>query len=479
MTALVDRSMFGGHTLVYLPRYLTQDDAFWRASDEEVRETFLAALGRMYPGFEPQDVVAFQVARVREMMAVTTLNYSEEALPPLRTSLPNVFVVNSSQIANGTLNVNETVGLANASARQLEPMLRAPAGLGGRLMPRRRARSPASRSIWTTCGPISALEGDPAWESRPSYLPTFLPRVLDLLQRLELRITFFVVGYDATRESNRPHLRAIAERGHEVGNHSFWHECWLQRYSPEQLDEEIARAHEALHDGHRAAADGIPGAGVQLVASSSSRRWPKHGYAYDASTLPTFLGPLARLYFLASARLSPEQRAERAQLFGAARDGFRPNRPYELPLRSGGRLLEVPVTTVPVLRTPFHMSYLLYLSRYSPALMRAYLRFALAACHACRVEPSFLLHPLDLLGGDEVPHLAFFPGMDLTSAQKTQLVDEVLGALGERFDLVTVGEQARRILAGRPAARQWSSRHEPNHHPHPDGVTCRGLRRHS
>lgn len=126
MTALVDRSKFGGHTLVYLPRYLTQDDAFWQASDVEIRETFLAALGRMYPGFTPEDVVAFQVARVREMMAITTLNYSEEALPPLRTSLPNVFVVNSSQIANGTLNVNETVGLATASARQLAPMLRAP-----------------------------------------------------------------------------------------------------------------------------------------------------------------------------------------------------------------------------------------------------------------------------------------------------------------------------------------------------------------
>ena len=127
MTALVDRSTFGGHTLVYLPRYLSQDDAFWQASDEEVRETFLAALRQMYPGFTSEDVVAFQVARVREMMAITTLNYSEEALPPLRTSLPNVFVVNSSQIANGTLNVNETVALANASAQQLEPMLRTPA----------------------------------------------------------------------------------------------------------------------------------------------------------------------------------------------------------------------------------------------------------------------------------------------------------------------------------------------------------------
>ncbi len=105
------------------------------------------------------------------------------------------------------------------------------------------------------------------------------------------------------------------------------------------------------------------------------------------------------------------------------------------------------MTTVPIIRTPFHLSYLLYLSRWSTTLMRAYLRFALAACRAFRVEPSFLLHPLDLLGGDEVPHLAFFPGMDLTSVRKTQLFDEVLGVLREHFDLVTVDEQARRILA--------------------------------
>ncbi len=299
--------------------------------------------------------------------------------------------------------------------------------------------------LWT----YLRTRGDPAWERRPSYLPTFVPRVLDLLRRHEMRITFFVVGYDATRESNLPHLRAIAEGGHEIGNHSFRHECWLQRYSPEELDEEIHRAHEALYQATGQQPTGFRGPGFswspQLFESLA-----KHGYTYDASTLPTFLGPLARLYFLASAKLSPEQRAERAALFGAVRDGFRPNRPYEWSLRSGSRLLEVPVTTVPVLRTPFHLSYLLYLSRYSTALMRAYLRFALASCRAFGVEPSFLLHPLDLLGGDEVPQLAFFPGMDLTSARKAQVFDEVLGEIAERFDRVTVGEQARRILASPP-----------------------------
>jgi hypothetical protein len=127
MTALVDRSYFGGHSLVYLPRYLTQEDAFWQAPDDEVRTTFVTALARMYPTLTEEDVVAFQVGRVRDMLALTTIDYSREARPPMRTSLPNVFIVNSAQIVNGTLNVNETVGLANASADELTSALRVPA----------------------------------------------------------------------------------------------------------------------------------------------------------------------------------------------------------------------------------------------------------------------------------------------------------------------------------------------------------------
>jgi hypothetical protein len=173
----------------------------------------------------------------------------------------------------------------------------------------------------------------------------------------------------------------------------------------------------------------------------------RRGYVYDASTLPTFLGPLARLYFLASAKLSARERSERAALFGAFRDGFRPNRPYAWRLSDHRRLLEVPVTTVPLIRTPFHMSYLLYLSRFSTTLMWSYLRLSLAACRTFRVEPSFLIHPLDLLGGDEVTQLGFFPGMDQTSARKTALVAEVLAVLREQYDLVTVRAHAERVLA--------------------------------
>jgi protoporphyrinogen oxidase len=122
-TALVDPRQFGGHSLVYLPRYLAQDDPFWSKSPDEIRELFLTALERMYPEFRRGDVLAFEVSRVRDMMAVTTLDYSDQARPATKTSLTNVYVVNSAQIANGTLNVNETVALANAGAKELLPAM--------------------------------------------------------------------------------------------------------------------------------------------------------------------------------------------------------------------------------------------------------------------------------------------------------------------------------------------------------------------
>jgi protoporphyrinogen oxidase len=119
MTALVDRARFGGHSLVYLPRYHVQDDGFWHRSPHEVRELFLAGLERMYPRFRRDDVIAFEVSRVREMLALTTLDYSARCKPPMRTSIPNVYLVNSAQIVNGTLNVNETIALANEAAAAL------------------------------------------------------------------------------------------------------------------------------------------------------------------------------------------------------------------------------------------------------------------------------------------------------------------------------------------------------------------------
>lgn len=122
-TALADPATVGGHALVYLPRYAAQDDPIWAESDAEVRARFLAALRRMYPSLGAADVLACGVSRAREVLALTTLDYTERLLPPVATSLPRVFVVTSAQIAAGTLNVNETIRVADAGAAEVAARL--------------------------------------------------------------------------------------------------------------------------------------------------------------------------------------------------------------------------------------------------------------------------------------------------------------------------------------------------------------------
>jgi protoporphyrinogen oxidase len=119
MSALVDRAFFGGHALVYLPKYVPADDPFFDVPDTEVESLFLEALAKMYPAFDRRDVICCRISRVRHVLAIATLNYSER-LPPMNTSVPGLWIVNSAHILNGTLNVNETVQLAeNAAARLL------------------------------------------------------------------------------------------------------------------------------------------------------------------------------------------------------------------------------------------------------------------------------------------------------------------------------------------------------------------------
>jgi protoporphyrinogen oxidase len=111
MSALVDKKEFGGNALIYLPKYVSPDDELFEKTDTEIEDIFLNALEKMYPHFDKKDVIEFKISRVRQVFPLPTLDYSEN-VPNVKTSLENVFVINSAQITNGTLNVNETIQLA-------------------------------------------------------------------------------------------------------------------------------------------------------------------------------------------------------------------------------------------------------------------------------------------------------------------------------------------------------------------------------
>jgi protoporphyrinogen oxidase len=124
MSALTGTARFGGRTLVYLPRYMTQEDPWWSLSDDEIEARFRDGLVRVYPDLDPQAIRAMRIARVRHVMAVPTIGYSD-VVPPVETNLPGLHLVTSAQITDGTLNVDATLGVID---RAMPALLAARAG---------------------------------------------------------------------------------------------------------------------------------------------------------------------------------------------------------------------------------------------------------------------------------------------------------------------------------------------------------------
>jgi hypothetical protein len=285
--------------------------------------------------------------------------------------------------------------------------------------------------------------GDEGWTEYPSYLDVLVPTVREFFASREQRITVFIVGQDAAIEGNRAAIRSLVADGHEVGNHSFRHQPWLHRYSRDEIDQEFARTEEAIVDVTGQRPVGFRGPGYSLSEDVLGVLVAR-GYRYDASTLPTIVGPLARRYYFRTARLTPDQQAERSYLFGGAREGLRPLEPYHW-LVDGQRLLEIPVTTMPLTRVPIHVSYVLYIAGVSTVAARLYFANALRLCRLRGVEPSILLHPLDFLGADDVDALGFFPGMGMPGERKRRVVAACVDELRRQFEVVPLVEHAEAI----------------------------------
>lgn len=285
--------------------------------------------------------------------------------------------------------------------------------------------------------------GDAGWDQYPTYLDTVVPRFLKVLHEQDLKMTVFVVGQDASREENFEALASISTAGHEIGNHSFNHEPWLHLYSEQELVTELAKTEEHLERVTGQCPIGFRGPGFSFT-EELLQILVRRGYKYDCSTFPTFLGPVARLYYFMSTRLDKEQREERKELFGQFNEGFRPLRPFQWKFAEGD-LTEIPVTTMPFIKAPIHASYILYLAQYSTLVAKTYWKLSLTMCRMARVAPSLLLHPLDFMGADDDSDLAFFPAMGRPAEPKVELTAWMIREMSKHFEIRPMKEHAADI----------------------------------
>jgi protoporphyrinogen oxidase len=104
--------------LIYLPRYMTQDDPINGFSDDQIVELFLNGLRRVFPDLGNGEILHSSVFRENYVQPLTGLG-SLEHIPTYRTPRRNVFLANTSLIRSSTLNNNAAVQLAQEAAETI------------------------------------------------------------------------------------------------------------------------------------------------------------------------------------------------------------------------------------------------------------------------------------------------------------------------------------------------------------------------
>ena len=283
--------------------------------------------------------------------------------------------------------------------------------------------------------------GHSDWEQSPTILPLAITRMVDRLTELDLPLTAFLVGRDLLDDGDVSAIEGIQSLDRwELANHSWNHLPWLHTLPAEDVAAELDQTSDAILDRFGVQPVGFRGPGFSCPPPVR-RLLAQRGYWYDASVFPTSLAPVARAVFLAKSNLRGAEREKAKQLYGGWSSMLQPNRPHAGTLPdSDGSFWRIPVTTLPLLRTPIHLSYVTFLACQNVAIAKAYVRTAFWLCRKFNVVPSLLLHPPDFLGGNDTDALDGFPGMSMDAQSKLDLTGWILALFAKHFDVRTMAE---------------------------------------
>ncbi|WP_041972609.1 XrtA system polysaccharide deacetylase [Geobacter sp. OR-1] len=112
-------------------------------------------------------------------------------------------------------------------------------------------------------------------------------RILDMFDQLDVRATFFVLGWVADREGSL--VKEIRRRGHEIACHGYGHEL-VYEIGPARFREDICRAKQILEGligepvkGYRAPSYSITGKSFWALDILI-----EEGFSYDSSIFPVY-----------------------------------------------------------------------------------------------------------------------------------------------------------------------------------------------
>jgi len=118
-TNFITKQHYGNNQIVYLASYLNQKNSMFRLSEREIIDIYIDSLLKIFPEFETGWVNDILIFKDFYATPIYSLNYSK-VKPDFKTSVKNLFIVNTSQIYPEDRNMNNCMRLAKTALKRLE-----------------------------------------------------------------------------------------------------------------------------------------------------------------------------------------------------------------------------------------------------------------------------------------------------------------------------------------------------------------------
>lgn len=228
-----------------------------------------------------------------------------------------------------------------------------------------------------------------------------IKRFLDLMDKFSIKGTFFITA-SGIGEDEKKILKLIAEKGHEIGNHSFSHDYRMTEMNDEQIFEDINKNHNFIKEktGYECTGFRSPGYNSSPSVISALK---KINYSYDSSLFPSFVYYLAKWIIIKWKKIRGLQSRSIISSFSDAFGNYKPEFIDEnvKDVKNSGTLVEMPVTTLfaplglPLIGTSiitfpyFLLSILLKASK-----KRSFINIEAHGIDLCEINDSIYFEPL-------------------------------------------------------------------------------------
>jgi polysaccharide deacetylase family protein (PEP-CTERM system associated) len=204
------------------------------------------------------------------------------------------------------------------------------------------------------------------WDKWPSRVEANTHRLLELFNKANIKITFFILGWVAERYPEL--VKAIHTQGHEIASHGYSHQL-IYRQDPVVFREETSKSKQILENLIQVPITGYRAASYSITRNSL---WAldilaELGFTWDSSIFPT--------------------RHDNYGIPGS------PEEPYWIITKNGAKLLEFPLTTAKVLGQSIPAAGGGYFRQY-PYLLSRWL-FERASLNQTKPQ-IFYLHPWEI-----------------------------------------------------------------------------------